>query len=166
MGKEAALFIVNQVMENDAILRQIFAPKSVLIYPGYGDEAHDAEKSYPYIRYQSMPIPQRSMPYIRRDWCQYFVGDVDYTKVVNAIERLIYVFNIQVSSEQLGWGFNDPSGKFKIQDIIVHNASVPNIPSQDLGVWEQGLAFSLRYTIHPSWSVETHLTQGLDAKLQ
>jgi hypothetical protein len=165
MGVEAAIFLVNRVIEQDAVLTQIFAPKPVLVYPGYGDEAHDEMKSYPYIRYQSMPIPTRSLPYLRRDWCQYFVGDVDYTKVINAIERIIYVLNIAISEENLGWGVPDASGKFKIMDVLVHNATIPNIPSQDLGVWEQGIAFSMRYTVKPSWSVETRKTHDTDALL-
>lgn len=165
MGVEAAIFLVNRVMEQDPILTQIFAPKPVYVYPGYGDEAHDEMKSYPYIRYQFMPIPMRNLPYLRRDWCQYFVGDTDYTKVINAIERITYLLNISLSTENLGWGIPDASGKFKIMDILVHNATIPNIPSQDLGVWEQGIAFSLRYTSKPSWSVEARKLHSIDVSL-
>lgn len=165
MGVETALFLVNRFIEQDAVLAQIFSPQSVFVYPGYGDEAHDSIPSTPYIRYQSMPIPARQLPYLRRDWCQYFVGAKEYTTVINAIERITWLLNINISTENLGFGIPDPSGKFKIMDILVHNASIPNIPSQDLGVWEQGLAFSLRYTTHPSWSVETRKLHSIDGLL-
>lgn len=166
MTQEAAIFVVNHIMENDPVLAEIFSPHELAIYPGYGDEAHDGVDSFPYIRYQFMPIPMRQMPYIRRDWCQYFVGDKDYVNVVNAIERIIYIFNIAISTEQLGWGMSDYSGKYNILDVLVHNATIPNIPSQDNGVWEQGVAFSLRYTVHQDWSGTKREGHGLDVKLQ
>lgn len=164
-GYSSPVFLLNKMLEDDAVLKSIFAPKIVQVFPGYADEPYENMKSYPYIRYQFMPITQRTVPWLHTDWVQYFVGDTDFSKVVSAITRIEYLFNLP-AFESLGLVVPDPEGKFKVMDCRVNVGTIPNQPSQDLGVWEQGLSLRIYYTVlQPSWSRLMYKQNGIDALL-
>jgi hypothetical protein len=164
-GKETAIYVVNKMIESDSVIRSVYAGKEVRVYPGYADEASDVEVSYPYIRYQYMMIPQAGLPWLRRDWVQYFVGDKDAAKVALIIERLIYLFDIK-PLEDNSWPVPDPTGKFKIMDIKVSTGTIPNTPAQDNGVWEQGIGLRVNYTItRHSWGITKDEQYKVDALL-
>jgi len=164
-GYSSPIFLLNKKLEDDPILTSLFAPKKVNVYPGYADEPLENIKSYPYIRYQFMPITQRNVPWLHTDWVQYFVGDTDFSKVVSAITRIEYLFNLE-KHEALDLLVADPEGKFKVMDSRVSVGTIPNQPSQDLGVWEQGLSIRIYYTVlTPSWSRVMYKQQGIESLL-
>ena len=165
-GMETAIFVVNKKIEADPVMKRLFGNNPVNVYPGYADEPTDSRKSYPYIRYQYIPVPMRGLPYLRKDWCQYFVGDSDLTNVINMSERLIYLLNIS-ELESLDLPAKDVDDKFKIMDILVHTGTMANVPSQDLGVWEQGVSFTIRYTIlSPGWETKEQQVYNIDALIE
>lgn len=164
-GMEGAIFLLNRKIEADTVMARLFGDKEVKVYPGYADEPYGDARSYPYIRYQFIPVPQRALPWVRKDWCQYFVGDNDLSNVINMTERLIWLLNLS-EIETLDLPVKDPDGKYKIMDILVHTGTMANVPSQDLGVWEQGVSFTMRYTIlNPGWGTKESKVYNLDVLL-
>lgn len=165
MGYGSPIFIINKMLESDPVLVSLFAPKPVYVFPGFGDEPYEEMKSYPYIRYQFMPITSRPLVYLHTDWVQYFVGDVDFANVVSAVSRIQYLFN-EAKLQSLDLLVADPTGKFKVMDSRVNVGTIPNQPSQDLGVWEQGLSLRIYYTVvELGWSRLIYSEHAVDALL-
>lgn len=151
--------MVNKKISQDPILQGVFGG-DVNIFPGYAGEPLGGNKSYPYIRYLYVPIIARQSVHIRRDNVQYIVGHKDLTIVARMIERLMFILN---SSDNLSdFAVQDMEGKYKIMDIIVNGATPQVLPSQDEGVWEQGLNCTVLYTIvNPGWDVTHHVIDAL-----
>lgn len=159
MSKESAIFVVNSWLEQDDVLLRIFGGP-FNIFPGYADEALSGD-SFPYIRYHHIPVVSRNQR-IRKDYVQYFVGDKDFDRMENILERLMYKLDSDTSTTHIA--VPDPSGKYRIDDIIVRGGTVPALPSQDQGVWEHGIQMALIYVIREHiWADEMSVFNSLDS---
>lgn len=163
--KESVAYIVNQKIQADPIIQAIFDPSPVIVYPGYANEPLGGDKSYPYIRYFSTPHTSWRSTLLRRDSIHYIVGAKDLTVIARAIERLIYILN---SPDNMAdeWPVTDLDGRYKVMDILFTGSSPQDLPSQDEGVWEQGLYFVVIYTnLSPGWGTTRTNQMHVDSLL-
>lgn len=159
---ETAVYVLNNYIENDSIIKAIFHPVVPNIYPGFAEEPLGGKPSYPYIRYFSVPVIQRTSPYIRRDMVQYYVGAKDVPLIAKLIERLIYILD---SPDQDTAIIPDVAGQYKIMNTMVNSSTPLTLPSQDEGVWEQGIAITMVYTISKH-NFANEVGHNLDSLLQ
>ena len=161
-GKETAVFVVNKWLEQDPVLLNLFG-KTIHIYPGYADEPEGGAPSYPYIRYHHIPVISK-MQNIRKDYVQYFVGDKDFDRMENILERLMYILDSDQTTTHIA--VPDVSGKYRIDDIMVRSGTMPHQPSQDEGVWEHGIQMALVYVIRShDWGEPKNRVSFMDALL-
>lgn len=160
---QSAVFVLNKRISQDPIIKSIWHPAVVNIFPGLAEEPLGGEKSYPYIRYLSVPVISARNMWVRRDVVQYFVGSKDIDLLQKVLERLIYILD---SPDQVlsSWPANDVANQFKIQSTVVLGGTPQTLPSQDEGVWEQGISVSMIYTI-TRHDFSTDVDHGVDSEL-
>ena len=165
---KSAAILLNEKIKADSVMKNLFGSSVINIYPGLAAEPQGDNKSYPYLRYFHVPVIQPNNQRIRRDVIQYWAGDVDVDNVVRIVERLIYLTDADDSI--LDFPVEDSSGTLKIMDSVFQGSVPIALPSQDLGVWEQGITCTLVYTISDNgelWSVtsEGHKWMYLDVEI-
>lgn len=142
--KSEAVYLLNDYIKADPILKDIWAPRKVNIFPMIADEPIGGQKSYPYIRYRTVPS-QGSTFRIRVDFVTYYVGDNNYFRTGQVFERLWEICNMD---DAPGMGpLPIKNRKFKIQSVMFVSGSAPNGPDQENGIIERGITFAVTYTV-------------------
>jgi hypothetical protein len=140
---KTATILVNDLIKNDIVIKRLFGGTSPNIFPGVAGEPIGG-KSYPYIRYLSVPVIQPNNMRIRRDVIQYWAGDTNIDNLTKIVERIIYLVDADDSNPNLP--VTDSTGTVKVMDLIFYSSGYPVLPSQDLGVWEQMVSCGVIYT--------------------
>ena len=144
MSKSEAVYLLNDYLKNDDVLKSYFYPKQLNLYPMIADEPLDGEPSYPYIRYRTVPS-QGTFWKIRMDFVTYYVGDKSYAKSGKIMQRLWELCNIDDSLLNNPLPLKDE--KFKIQSVMFVSGNAPIGPSQDNGIIERGITFAMVYVV-------------------
>lgn len=145
MGKTEAVYLVNDYIKADTVLQDIFAPKTINIFPIVADEPTSAENSFPYIRYVTVPIVFSSTNWrVRKDVVQYIVGDTSFEKVGKIVERLYDLLNTDDNLDIAHLPLKDEN--YKIMSVMVTTGTNTAGPDQEEGVIERGLNVLIIYT--------------------
>lgn len=136
-----AVYLVNEYVRADQVLKDIIG-EDFNIFPLVAEGPTDTQKSYPYIRYSSLPVLGQIW-HIHTDVIRYYVGDKDYKRLGKILTRMKDILVIDDSTNP----FPIKGGRFKIHSIEFLGGTNPSGPDQEEGIIERGLNIAIIYTV-------------------
>lgn len=135
-----AVYLLNDYIKADSTLQGLLGT-DFNIYPLIADEPSSGSASYPYLRYTVIP---GLGPFwrVRTDIVRYMVGDVQFQRAGQVVQRLMEIINVEESHPSLPLR----SSKYKVQSLNVIGGVPPTTPDQENGVMERGLSVAMIYT--------------------
>lgn len=135
-----AVYIINEYIRSDPELRSILGDFN--IFPLVAEGPRDTDKSYPYIRYISVPVVA-PLWQLQADFVRYYIGDKDYLRLAKITQRLRELLTIDDSTNPIPM----KKGRFRIQSIDFLGGSNPTGPDQEEGMIERNLSITIIYNI-------------------